>query len=601
MIIKILYDIICVNHNYLRYLCSIVFISLLTSHIFFAQSINSIEVRGNNIFPVSDYQRWIGLIIPANFFPGVEDTIKNRIGKGLRSAGYYNYEIPKIFSEPVDTFRSKIVIEVKENSPTFINKIYFNHTMVDSIFLERTFGDLTGRILSNEIIQSTSGKVLSYLENTGQPFSKILLESIYLFYDSTDQNYYADLYLTIDHGKKSVINKIEISGNSKTKDFVISRVINIKIGELYDQKKIDNIPGRLNRLRFFEQVEQPEFYFNSRDEGILKIIIKEKETNNFDGIIGYIPATTQNEKGFLTGFVNISLRNLFGTGRSAGFKWQQESRSSQELEIRYLEPWLFNLPFNIEAGLYQRKQDSTYVQRNAEGRFDYIASQEVTASLILSTQSTIPTERADKTFTVFNSTSNTIGFNLRIDTRDDFYSPTEGIILSNTYKYTSKKIEGPKEFITPSVKTKTNFQRLEIDFGYFLEIFNRQIVATGVHARELKGNDFEISDLYMLGGTNTLRGYREKQFAGNRILWSNLEYRYLLTNRSFAFLFLDTGYFLRSEDPSRSIPKTSDFKYGYGLGFNIETTLGILGVSFALGKGDSFRDGKIHFGIVNEF
>lgn len=601
MIIKILYDNICVNHNHQRYLRSIAFISLFTSHIFFAQPLNSIDVRGNNIFPVSDYLKWIGLNQPSNFFPGIEDTIKNRIGKGLRLQGYYNYEITKIFSEPIDTIRSKIVIEVRENSPTLIKKIYFNHTSVDSIFFEDTFTDLTGRILSNEIIESTSGKVLTHLENSGNPFSKILVESIYFFYDSTDQNYYADVYLTIDPGKKSVINKIEISGNSKTRDYVITRVININTGELYDQKKIDNIPNRLNRLRFFEPVEPPEFYFNSRDEGILKIIIKEKETNNFDGIIGYIPSSTQNEKGFLTGFVNISLRNLFGTGRSAAIKWQQESRSSQELEIRYLEPWLFNLPFNIEAGLYQRKQNSTYVQRNAEGRFDYIATQEVTASLILSTQSTIPTERADKTFTVFNSTSNTIGFNLRIDTRDDFYSPTEGIILSNTYKYTSKSIEGPKEFITPLVKTKVNFQRLEVDFGYYMEIFNKQILATGVHARELKGDDVEISDLYLLGGTNTLRGYREKQFAGNRILWSNLEYRYLLTIRSFAFLFLDTGYFLRNADESRNIPKISDFKYGYGLGFNIETTLGILGVSFALGKGDSFRDGKIHFGIVNEF
>jgi len=110
-----------------------------------------------------------------------------------------------------------------------------------------------------------------------------------------------------------------------------------------------------------------------------------------------------------------------------------------------------------------------------------------------------------------------------------------------------------------------------------------------------------LSDLYLLGGTNTLRGYREKQFAGNRILWTNLEYRYLLSNRSFVFVFFDTGYYLRNEDLFRKISEVSDFKYGYGLGFNIETTLGILGVSFALGKGDSFGDGKIHFGIVNEF
>ena len=100
---------------------------------------------------------------------------------------------------------------------------------------------------------------------------------------------------------------------------------------------------------------------------------------------------------------------------------------------------------------------------------------------------------------------------------------------------------------------------------------------------------------------NSLRGYLENQFAGNRIAWSNLEYRLLLTNRTFGFLFFDTGYFLRSAEPLNNIETTQSFKIGYGLGFNVETALGVLKVSFALGQGDTFANGKIHFGIVNEF
>jgi outer membrane protein insertion porin family len=40
---------------------------------------------------------------------------------------------------------------------------------------------------------------------------------------------------------------------------------------------------------------------------------------------------------------------------------------------------------------------------------------------------------------------------------------------------------------------------------------------------------------------------------------------------------------------------------GYGAGLSIETGIGVLGVSYALGQGDAFSDGKIHFGILNEF
>ena len=123
----------------------------------------------------------------------------------------------------------------------------------------------------------------------------------------------------------------------------------------------------------------------------------------------------------------------------------------------------------------------------------------------------------------------------------------------------------------------------------------------GVHGREMRGSFFEISDLYKLGGTNTLRGYRENQFLGNRLLWSNLEYRFLLAKRTFTFLFFDSGYYLRNADMNNNIPEASAIKLGYGLGLNIETSLGVLSVSYALAKGDSFSDGKIHFGLINEF
>jgi outer membrane protein insertion porin family len=609
MITKALYNLIRDNHNNPRnqrlpspfQRCSIFFFLLLIAPSLFSQSILKIEINGNTNFSNQEYFSWIKIGTGSKSFPGIEDTIKHRISEALRSEGYFHFEIIKIEPENIDSIRQNISIDVRENSPTLLNKIYFNHTETDSTFLERNFSIISLRVFNNIMVESAISNILTEYENTGRPFAKVNIESIYFFDDSTTQKHYADLYLKIDQGKQSIINKFEISGNSKTREYVITRSIGVGIDELYNQKKIDDIPVRLNRLRFFEPVGSPEFYFNSKDEGILKLTVREKETNNFDGIIGYIPGSAQNEKGFITGFVNINLRNLFGTGRAAAFKWQQESRYSQELEIRYLEPWLFDFPFNVEAGIFQRKQDSTYVQRSAEGKLEYIATDEISAGLTLSTQSTIPTERINKLFTVFNSTAYTTGLNLRIDTRNDFYAPTKGIILNNSYKYTSKQIDGPKEFVTPLTKTKVNFQRLEIDFSYFLELFSEQVVAASIHARELKGDDVEISDLYLLGGTNTLRGYREKQFAGNRIFWSNLEYRLLLSNRSFAFLFLDTGYFLRNEDASRNIVRVSDFKFGYGLGFNIETALGVLGVSFALGKGDSFRDGKIHFGIVNEF
>ncbi len=213
----------------------------------------------------------------------------------------------------------------------------------------------------------------------------------------------------------------------------------------------------------------------------------------------------------------------------------------------------------------------------------------------------IPSQADSLVFTVFNSGSVSTGFNVKVDTRDDPYSPTRGLLFITSYSFSRKKIYGPQQFITSGISTNENLQRFTLDLDLFYKLFNRQIAALGVHGRELQASFYEASDLFRLGGANSLRGYLEDQFLGNRVAWTNFEYRLLLTNRTFGFLFFDTGYYLRSAEPLSNIETTEGFKLGYGLGFNVETSLGVLKVSFALAQGDTFANGKIHFGIVDEF
>jgi len=84
----------------------------------------------------------------------------------------------------------------------------------------------------------------------------------------------------------------------------------------------------------------------------------------------------------------------------------------------------------------------------------------------------------------------------------------------------------------------------------------------------------------------------------------NVEVTYIdetfwLTQKAIAQLFgVDTR---TVNEHLLNILKSEEFLYGFGLGLNLETGLGVLRVSYALGKGDTFSDGKIHFGILNEF
>jgi outer membrane protein assembly factor BamA len=581
---------------------SLLFIVLMTT-ISSAQKLSSFEVIGNYNFDNSQYLQWSKLRLGQPYFKGIVDSAKTGIAKNILSQGYYYFKFGDAkleFSHDSSTF--KITLDIDENSPVIVKNIYYedeDSTLKDE--LSYRFSFLKDQIFNKDQLENNIEQTLIYFENTGHPFAKIIISSINVYQDSINNLNFADIYLKFEIGNENKIDKIEISGNTSTKDYVILRELRLNSAEAYSQSMVEEFPKRLNRLGFFEPIKVPEYYVNSKNEGVLQIEVIEKNTNNFDGIIGYIPPGKNENSGYITGLVNISLRNLFGTGRAAAIRWNKYNRDSQELELKYLEPWLLSYPVNINLDLYQKIQDTTYVQRKFEASLEYLATEDISVSISIGTESVIPTVRVIPVFTVYNSSYLTTGLNLKMDTRDDPYSPTEGILFINSYLYSRKSINGPPQYLTQTLSTKVNLQKISVSFYTFYQIFNKQIIAIGINGRELRGPTFENSDLYKLGGTNTLRGYREEQFLGSRIFWSNLEYRFLFTKRTFGFLFVDTGYYLRPEESDKNIPKTEEFLYGFGLGLNLETGLGVLRVSYALGKGDTFSDGKIHFGILNEF
>ncbi len=518
----------------------------------------------------------------------------------MTANGYFNFKIDS-FSVKKDSSAIKIILVLKEGVPTTINKIIFDGlNRNDSEFVLQNFSYLTGKVFSKYELESAINQTLRKFENNGYPFTEIKIQSM-LFTGGNSPHPTVNIYLKLNKGEPAKIDRIEVEGNSGTKSYVISREFRFNAGEEYSEKKIEQGVAALQKLDYFQEVAKPQYYVDQGGNGILRVRVKEKSTNNFDGIVGYVPSQNKKTNGYFTGYLNISLRNLFGTGRAFAFRWMQENKYSQELELKYLEPWVFNFPINILARLYQRKQDTTYVKRTLNFELTYLASENFSASILAGSESTTPTLNKSLNLSVFNSSSFSSGVIFQYDSRDNIFAPTSGAIFNSAYKFTQKKIYGPKELLTPGTKTKTFNQKLELNFAFYLQLFNRNVLAFNLSGRELRGSQLDISDLYRIGGANSVRGYREKQFAGNRTAWSNFEYRYLLARNSFAFLFLDTGYFLKSKGVIGSPNKQSEFLRSYGLGFSLATGLGILKVSYAIAKGSALTEGFIHFGLHNRF
>ncbi len=556
-----------------------------------AQTGSSIKIFGNKFLTEKELLYSIN-INPSDNKEEKIDSVKAGLRKIYSSNGFFHSGIDSILFD-----QTVIKIFIDEGDPSILDSISINcSTPNDSSIYVSFFRELTGNIFIPSIFNERIEKLLTHFENTGYPFAKVTVNK---FYWKKDDSHMINIELNIDLGGLQKINKVIITGNEKTEDDVIIREIGFTPNMIYSQEMIDQIQPKLKKLNFFSQVEPPAYLIDKSGKGILMINLKEKNTNNFDGIVGYVPSKEENENGYFTGKVDVSLRNLFGTGRAFAFRWEAFERESQEFELKYLEPWIAGYPVSLKFDLYQRKQDSSYVQRSLSSQIEFLAFENITGTILLGVGQTIAGTNSSLS-NFYNSNYYDTGISLKYDSRDDLFNPLSGILFINSYTYRRKNISLPSKN-NGDKNSSIGQQKIQLDFAIYNSFFTNQVLAISLHGRELRGDEIDPADLFWFGGTKTLRGYREKQFNANRLLWINSEYRFLLGSRSYLFLLYDYGYSSRNENKLMNIAKAENYLSGYGFGITLDTNLGLLSVSYAISKGSSLTQGLIHFGIINEF
>ncbi|HTY10898.1 MAG TPA: POTRA domain-containing protein [Bacteroidota bacterium] len=469
--------------------------------------------------------------------------------------------------------------------------------------MRRRFETVPGGLLHQATLEKDIDDVLTQYENNGYPLARIHVDSLQL--DTLDASRLS-FVLAVTEGPRVYLDEIKVEGNTTTRRSVIAREAYLRPNEVYDQEKVDDIRRRLMRLGIFSSVSEPQLYlfrdpgYSDTVSGGISLMVQEGNTNNFDGIVGYVPPAATGTSGYFTGNVYISMRNLFGTGRKALVRWQRENQTTQELEASYDEPWVGGYPVNIGAGIFQRKQDSSYIKTTYNVRADVVLTTDLSVAATLSQESVIPSASLTY-FTVFESSLLSFGGELHFDTRNDARNPTSGINYATAYSRGTKKITGPEQYLALAPDQSYLVEQFSMDMECFLPLFRSQVLMAGFHGKKITSSQLEQSDLFQIGGTNSVRGYLENQFFGSQILWSNVEYRFLTGRLSNVFGFFDAGYFSRPADQLRSLPSQEKFLYGYGVGTRLDTAVGVMQVSLALGEGDTFSTAKIHFGISNDF
>jgi outer membrane protein assembly factor BamA len=555
--------------------------------------VGSISLYGNRSFSAGQVRDWLGTTEGGHFSASDLEGIV----RGYVAEGYLFARVDSASFVPTgDSSEADLSIWIDEGKPAFVSSIRIAGTKGVS---ERELLDLLetakGKRFYPGVLERDIQTVLRRYEDFGYLLARVVIQDV-AFQDEREQ-VLSSVILSVDEGARVRLSDFRIEGNTSTKADVILREARWKPGAIFQENQPERIKRRLEKLQLFSSVSMPELYLDPDGTAGLLVKVREGNPNRFDGVVGYVPSAGPGNSGYVTGLLNLEFRNILGTGRKLSTRWYRENQASQEVELRYLEPWVATYPVNLEGDFFQRKQDSTYVLRRYEISAHLMATEDLTVALSYRHEDVFPTQGFGVLYVDESSTAS-VGVSISYDSRDDPVTPTEGI------RYLTEYFTGTKATTKSSLSGeagRTTTQRLALDVQYFLSSLHRQVVAASMHLRDFRCGKIEVSDLFRLGGAATLRGYREAQFFGSRLAWSNLEYRLLVAPRSYVFGFLDAGYIFSPARPESGLIGSEQTKLGYGVGVRLDSPLGLLGVSLAFGQGDTFSTAKLHVQLVNEF
>jgi outer membrane protein insertion porin family len=167
-----------------------------------------------------------------------------------------------------------------------------------------------------------------------------------------DRNFEAhtvSVVFSIEEGPRTYIERINIRGNSRTRDYVIRREFDLSEGDAYNRALVDRAERRLKNLDFFKSVKITTEPGSSSDRVILLVDLEEKSTGDFSVSGGY--STTD---GALAE-VSISERNFLGRGlyAKAAVTYGQYARG---LSLSYIDPYVLDYRVALGLDAYYRQQ-----------------------------------------------------------------------------------------------------------------------------------------------------------------------------------------------------------------------------------------------------
>ena len=399
------------------------------------------------------------------------------------------------------------------------------------------------------------------------------------------------LVIKINEG---ILEGFKIKGLKKTKEKVILRELRPKVGKPLNKNDVVRSYQRLTNLDFFESVDVKPIAGVEPNACVLEVDVTEKNTGVFGVGAGY-----SSSDGFV-GMISLGDRNFRGTGDSINVTLTKSSTdtSAKGYIFSYRRPWLDSKETAGIFKIYNRTFE--YNEYNENGDFvEEFMRKNVGFELGFSrpqseyTSNSITSRNKDDKYQKHKSGTDrsnweswkedNFGLTRSIlmqhitDTRDNYIYPTEGYKSTLGYEYAG-------------LGGDFSYHKFTIDGSTFRKVGRNQIlVFHGSYGHST--DDLPTVSKFMLGGQDTIRGYRDDMFRGNSMVLGNIEYRFPLSKNFKAALFTDFG----SAWDSGWTP--SKLHGSYGVGVMLDSPLGLIRVDIGHGS----QGNRVHFNVGGTF
>ena len=214
---------------------------------------------------------------------------------------------------------------------------------VDSNDLRRLLVTRRGDVFDNTAVERSTDAVTSELAKRGFPFAQVSLHT-----ERDTEARQIGATFVIDNGPRSYVERIDIHGNTRTRDYVIRREFDISEGDAYNKTLIDRAERRLKNLNYFKTVKITNKPGSTPDRVILDVNLEEQSTGDFSVSGGY--STTDG----LLAEVKVGEHNFMGTGQDlrAAVSYGQYSRG---VDLSATEPSTMGTRVSTGVDIFARQ------------------------------------------------------------------------------------------------------------------------------------------------------------------------------------------------------------------------------------------------------